>query len=150
MLSTIQDAAREAGAYFETATRDDGTEFVRTKDGTPQWVTNLVHEAHGEFLPDDWRYEVIRDALDWIEEADDPEDGSGEFADQTVDVYNSARLAWLASNLNRASYCDEAAAEFGGEERVSIFDQIGQGQYMEASEVYSLVLRALESAEGGA
>jgi len=40
-----------------------------------------------------------------------------------------------------ATICDEARQEFGGD--LDIAEQIGQGQYLEASEVYSLVARFL-------
>lgn len=141
---TVQDKAREVLSYFETATRHaDGTKFVRTKEDAPEWVGDLVHEAHGrDFLPDDWRYSTIRDALAFIADADDPEDGSGEFADSAVDVYTAARIAWLGSNISRAFYCDDAVSEYG--EPVGIIDAIGYGQYREADEVYTLVFQALE------
>jgi hypothetical protein len=142
---SLQETAREASGWFETATREDGSRFVRTKDGAPEWVKDLVHEAHGDFLPDDWRYNVIQDALLWIADSDDPEDSAGEFADGAVDVYTGARLAWLASNLTRPGYVDEAREEFGADTDSDITEQIGLGQYMEASEVYGLVLQALET-----
>ena len=91
---TIQKTAADAASYFETALRADGaniagdsnTVYVRLKDGAPEWVTDLVHDAHGDMLPDDWRYSVIQDALETIADSDDPEDASGEFADSQVDV----------------------------------------------------------------
>jgi hypothetical protein len=147
--TSTQDRAREAAEWFEVAERVEGDEdsrYIRTKDGCPEWVTQLVYSAHGDFLPDDWRYNVIQDALEAIAESDDPEDAAGEFADSAVDVYTHARLKWLASNLNRAAYCDEAAQEFGAEGSPDIISMIGLGQYYEASEVYGLVLRALEDA----
>src|SRR6266516_1712460 len=111
--TTLESLAREAAGWFETAERPDGESFTRTKDGTPEWVTDLVREAHGDdFLPDDWRYATISDALNFLADDGDPDD-AGEFADQAVDVYTGARFAWLASNLNRAGYVDEAVAEFG-------------------------------------
>lgn len=144
----IQQVASKAGEWFESRVRvDDDPEssFVTLKDGAPEWVKDLVYAAHGEFAPDDWRYDKIQDALAYIAEVDDPED-SGEFADQAVDIYTTNRLTWLASNLNRVAYCDEAAAEFGaGDTATDIVSMIGWGQYAEASEIYGLVLQALEA-----
>lgn len=143
---TIQDLAREASSYFERAYRVDGDEdsaYVRTKDGTPEWVRDLVQSAHGEMFPDDWRYDQIENALDHIADSDDPEDSRHEFADNAVDVYNAARFAWLASNIDRQYYCDEAQNEFGIDPDATITDRIGLGQYFEADEVYGLTLQAL-------
>jgi hypothetical protein len=145
--TTLQQLAASAGEWFETKQRDNGDTFVALKDGKPEWLQDLVATAHGDdFLPDDYRYKWARDALEYIAEVDDPDDASGDFADQAVDVYTGARFAWLASNLNRASYCDEAAAEFGaGDTATDIVSMVGWGQYAEASEVYGLVLQALEA-----
>jgi hypothetical protein len=142
---TIQDRAREAARWFETATRESGDEFLRLRDGRPEWVQDLVFAAHGagEFMPDDYRYRLTREALEWIaDEESDPSDTASEFADQAVDVYTGARLQWLASNLLRPGYCDYAREEFGAEG--DIVALIGMGQFMEASEVYHEVLSALE------
>jgi len=147
---TIQDKAREAYEWFETATRDDGSSYVRTKDGRPEWVQDLVFTAHGEFMPDDWRYRKIMEALEFIADNDDPEDTSYEFADGAVDVYTSARLAWLASNLNRASYCDEAIENGMVDAKAGVIEIIGAGQYEEAGEIFGLVLSELEKYAGEA
>ena len=149
MTGTVQEIAAEAGQYFETAKRDNGDYFIRTKDGTPDWVRDLIRAGHGEdFLPDDWRYKTIMHALEYIADTEgDPLDGGGEFADTWgVDTYTSDRIAWLGSNLNRIGYCDEAAEEFGPNETSGdgIIGQIGLGQYVEALEVYNLVYDALE------
>lgn len=144
--TSVQQLAKQAYDCFEPKTRDSGEVFYTLKDGSPEWVSELVHTAHGDdFLPDDYRYKWAMEACEWIASADDPDDGSGEFADQAVDVYTSERLKWLSSNLNRLSYCDEAAGEYGDQEpSAGIIDRIGWGQYMEAEEVYVLVLKALE------
>lgn len=143
--TSVQAIAAEALEHFETRTRyADGEKFVTLKDTRPDWLQDLVREAHGDMLPDDWRYEKIRDALEWIAESGDPEDEAGEFADNAVDVYTAARVSWLASNLNRASYVDEAVVEFGNDGG-GIIDRIGLGQYAEAAEIYSSVLGSLEA-----
>jgi hypothetical protein len=126
----VQNLAREASSYFERALRDENdpdSGYVRTKKDTPEWVTNVIYEAHAGMLPDDWRYDQIENALDVIADSDDPD-----------------RIAWLASHGNRQSYCDDAASEFGSESR-DVIEMIGLGQYYEAGEIYGLVLQALEA-----
>lgn len=143
-MTTMKELAAEAAPCFETATRPDGETFTKIKDGSPEWVTELVYKAHGDFLPDDWRSAAIRDALEFIADADDPEDVSAEFADAQVDVYTGRRFAWLSSNLQRQGYVDEGVDNLGAPEPFSVADAIGLGQYEEAGEIYSLVLQALE------
>jgi hypothetical protein len=144
MYAESQARAQAAYECFESARRPEGESFTRVKDGSPEWVTDLVREAHGDFLPDDWRYGCIQSALEFIADTDEPDDGAAEFADGYVDVYNGARVAWLDSSIHRGGYCDEALHEFGpvdGDR--GVFGLLGLGQYMEASEVYGLVLQAL-------
>ena len=142
-MDAIYKLAGEAHGYFEYATRaDDESRYARTKPNTPGWVQDLVHDAHGDMLPDDWRYACVMSALDWIHEHES--DDSHEFADGMADVYTSARFAWLSSNLSRQGYVDEALADFGWEPDSGIAAAIGLGQYAEASEVFGSVWHSLE------
>jgi hypothetical protein len=145
--TTFAAKAGEAYDWLETATRDDGESYVRTKDDAPEWVTRLVHEAHGDFLPDDWRYECVRAALGFIHDNDygeaEAEDYSSDFADEQVDTYNAARLKWLESNLNRHGYVNEAVEELGYPSDEGILHAIGMGQYLEGREVFDSVVASL-------
>lgn len=147
---TIASLAAEALEQFETRMRDDGTDYVATKDDlVPAWVGLMIREAHGEFLPDDFKYATTREALDRI--ADDgehlSEDGMLDLMDefaQDVDTYNGERLAWLGSHGSRAGYVDEAREESGEAQcEQSIMDLIGSGQYIERREVFQSVLQSL-------
>jgi hypothetical protein len=53
---------------FETRKRDNGDKYVALKDGSPEWMTDVCHKAHGDMLPDDWRYSFISEAVDYIDE----------------------------------------------------------------------------------
>jgi hypothetical protein len=139
---TIDDLSTEACGWFERAERPDGESFTRLKDGAPEWITDLVHDAHGDFLPDDWRNDCIRAALGSI---NDGENDPHEFADGHADVYNDRLYAWLSSNVTRASYVDEAVEEFGYPSDRGISGAIAMGQYMEALEVFESVVRSLEA-----
>lgn len=147
---TLAQLAGDAYGYFETAHRDDGESYTRTRDDAPEWVREIVYAAHGggDFLPDDYRYEWTQEALEAIHDAgsDDPDeirdDMPHEFAD-SVDVYNVALLKWLASNFRRPGYCDDAAEEglIGPDD--TLMKRITVGQYMERQETFSLVVDAL-------
>jgi hypothetical protein len=146
MTHTISQLAQEAYATFERDNSD--TTLWKTRDDAPEWVSELVHEAHGSFLPDDWRYDCIHSALSHIADsgADDEADLADEdhaFSDGHVDVYNARRAAWLASNLERGGYCDEAVEEGLVSAEAGIYALIGAGQYMECQEVWGSVVRSL-------
>src|SRR4051812_18222176 len=108
--AAMQKLAGEASEWFQRVERGEET-IVTLKDGRPDWLQELVYTAHGDFGPDDWRYQAIEAAIDAIHDASEDADRSEighDFADSHVDVYTGARLAWLASNLNRPGYVDEA------------------------------------------
>lgn len=105
-------------------------------------MLELVREAHGEFFPEDWRYEEIQDACARIHDADDA-DESG--YDIEADVYTMDRLRWLASHLDRVDYCDDAMKEFGKESFDSVVEIIGAGQIREREEIHQSVLQSLRN-----
>lgn len=143
----VSSLAGEALSFFERAHRESGPDYIRTRD-EPEWVHGLVRQAHGDMLPDDWRYEAIRDALSAIEGSgaesiDNLDDVDHEYADGKVDIYTGDRIAWLASHGVRADYCDEAQDEGVASESAGVVELIGAGQYMEAREVFASVVRSL-------
>lgn len=146
---SIQDRAKEAATYFTVKTRADGSKYVTLRDvPAPEWVTELVRRAHGDMLPDDYRYKMIREAVDVLAYANDDADLDeleSEFADD-VDLYTSDLTAWLGSHYSRPGYCDEAREELGTDSRGIVTD-IQRGQYMERREVFHLVLEALREVD---
>ena len=148
---TISDIAREASGYFESGTREPeaGASAVRIlKNGAPEWIRDAIHEAHGSMMPDDYVYDISKDAFRAIADADsadleDLEELGAEFADR-VDIYTAKLCAWLGSSLHRLGYCDEAAEEFGGELQ-TMSDRLMQGQYLERSRIFSAILSACEA-----
>ena len=105
----------------------------KCKDDTYQ---ELMHVAHGDMLPDDWRYQMIHDSLIVMSETDD-EDDVFEMLDNQVPVYTHELMAWMGSSNSRYSYVDEAIEEFGKGD--SIINDIMRGYYQELNEVYYLI-----------
>ena len=136
VVSHVSKKAKEALAYFEKAIRTNGAEFWKVKDGAPQWVTDLCFSAHSEgaMLPDDWRYVFIVEALVALEDETELE----------ADIYTSELCAWLASNVNRVGYVDDARDERGRDAK-SIFDELQLGQLTEKREVFDQVTAFLET-----
>ncbi len=132
---TVSDLARVLFRYF-VPIRDGAA--IGLCDNAPQWAVDVVRKAHGDMMPDDWRYHVIRAACEYLSE---DRDDDHEFADGQVDVYTSDRTAWLASSLDRVAYVVDAAADYGA--RPDPIDAIAQGQYAEAEEILDLVRSAL-------
>jgi hypothetical protein len=140
-MSNLITVATEMAAAFETRTRDNGDTFRCLKDDAPEWMTDVCHAGHGDMMPDDWRYRMIEAACDAIAEG---ADDSHEAADSFVPIYNGDRLEWLASNLTRTGYCDDAANEGLVAADATILDRIAAGIYAEFQEAFAAVLEALE------
>lgn len=140
-MTAIQERAEEARSHFEQIKRGDD-QIWSVKDSAPQWVTDLAHHAHGDMMPDDWRYQFIVDALDILAEEENP-DNYVIALDADVDVYTGELLAWLGSRLDRTSYVNEALEECGRDaiapEEPNIVKDIMAGQYKEREEVLYLV-----------
>lgn len=137
----IKTAAHEVSLAFVRDKRtSNGAEFVKLADGSPKWMQDLCFAAHadGAMLPDDWRYEFIESACDALSDHDDEDDARDSIE---PDIYNGELCAWLASNLNRMGYCDEAIEEYG--EFKSIASLMAFGQLSEKREVFEQVLSFL-------
>lgn len=143
--TTLQAVAQEAYDAMERRTRDDGSSYVALKEDAPEWVRKIAYEAHNDILPDDWRYETIREAFEWIADDGDMDDRHG-FADSGCDVYNADLLAWVGSHGSRAGYVDQAREEFG--EPRDFYHGLQMGQYAEREEVFGLVVDGLATEVG--
>lgn len=161
----VQNVAREAARCFETARRatgdtatgprEDGDEYVRVRDGSPEWVTELVRAGHqdgsdGGMLPEDYRYRFVREAVDAIAEADDDADLyeiGVEYADDLPDATHEL-TSWLGSMASRYGYVDESISENGVHTGEGVLDLIRRGMAAERSEVYDRVLGFLTERAG--
>jgi hypothetical protein len=135
----IQKSAKEAFRALETKKRDNGDSYQAFKSGSPEWMKNLAREAHGDMLPDDFRYEFIAEALEAISRYDDTDEARDSLE---ADIYTHGLTRWLHSRNDRTSYVDQAIQEFG----VSSTDQaLGLGQLLEKQEIFDLVVSFLEN-----
>ena len=143
-MVTLQDIARAAAGYFTTSARPDGSGTYVHTHGSPEWVQDLVRDAHtGGMLPDDTRYLFIWSALDAIADGASDDDDHGYSDPDSAMPYMDDRAAWLGSHGHRPMFCDDYADEFGHDGPVSVFDLIGRGVYMERREVFASVLSSL-------
>lgn len=148
-MATIHDLACDFLANLKERVRSNGEDFLTLNDDAPAWMHEAVRDAHANFAPDDWRYEMIRRALFAIDEADEAgEDLSEQVGpvwdalDSAVDVYTGQLTAWLASNVQRVGYCDDAREEYGTDFN-SLTGWIQAGQLAEMREVADSILESL-------
>lgn len=127
--------------YFESATRDDGTVFVRLVDGAPDWVHKAVFEAHDGEMPNDWRYETC--AALFATYADGVTD-AGEAADALTDVYTADLLAWL--DPGAIADIDSANEDLG--RPGSFVDEIRQGQMWCIGRMAEIIYEAIDAWTG--
>jgi hypothetical protein len=127
----VQELTEDANTYLR---RDTTRDILLPTDGAPQWFTDLCHHAHGGMMPDDWRYEVIQDALGAL--ADGADEDRWDL--DALYPYVADRLDWLASHLDRPGYCDEAAEDAGGTPG-DILAFVAWGMDSELREVFGLV-----------
>lgn len=141
---TTQSRAQELSSAFERRNRDDGSEFVALKPGSPEWMTDVIRTAHGEMFPDDWRYLLIERAADALADNDNSDAARDSLE---PDVYTGRLADWLASRADRYAYCDEAMDELGAAFD-GTFALLQLGQQWELEEVFAVVLSAIEELEG--
>ncbi len=88
--------------YFETATRNDGTEYTTTTEDCPEWLKDAVHRSHGIDTPNDWIYDEC-DAAVAGDIADS--DSLHDYADARVDIYTRCIYQWAADMVGSDVYC---------------------------------------------
>ena len=136
---TIEQLAAEMNAQLESKVRDNGESFACLKDGRPDWMEEAAHAAHGDMLPDDWRYEFIEDALTQMENGDtDPDDISQRYC------RTHQQTGWLHSRNDRHDYCDEVRENYG-EWTSGIMALIAAGMQAEYEETFRLLYEFLEN-----
>lgn len=124
--------------------------FWKFKDGRPEVLQTLAHDAHADFmpddsamLPDDYRYEFIYQALERLAEWEDMDAADA----WEPAIYNHERMSWVASHPYRVSYVEDAVRDAGLSmpEDISLMDGIAYGMSYEFSVVEFSVRDSLES-----
>lgn len=141
-MKTIQELATEVLNQFETKKRDNDENFECLKDGSAEWMRDLVREAHDSSLPNDMTYSFITEALQALSDNEDLDDA---MISLEPDVYNRDLLNWLASSISRAEIVNEAVEEYGlSSKNFDLMQVIGMGQVKEKIEVFGVVLNQLQ------
>lgn len=152
MTTTIDRAralAGEMATAFTTKTRANGEAFRLLKDDPPEWMTDVVREAHDGMMPDDHRYRMIERVCDTLAESEDWDDLVTDL-DGLVDIYTSHLTTWLASHIDRVGYCDDAVEDIGREYRDTA-NLLQWGQLREYEEIAASLINSFRTRaeEGG-
>jgi len=133
----IQDVALEAKKYFKCVESRDSNTIWRTVDNPPENIIKLVKAAHEEYLPDDYKYRFIVEALEGLSCCRSIED-----LEVTPDSEPQMLTGWLHSKINRLHYMTRALAESNPDDSLKL---LKTAQSIEKKEVLDLVIRQLQS-----
>ena len=113
---TLRDQLQDFYNSFEGEKRENNSHYFFLKDESKNKYQDLVRELHMGELPNDWRYETIKNLVSSFLEyySDDEEltydnlqDALREsIADNCCDVSNSCLFEWLAEIPSRATFDD--------------------------------------------
>lgn len=148
-MNKIQQKAAEALKHFERKSREDGTGYWKLTENRPDWVYDLVYDAHDDMLPDDWKYQMIWKVLSALSEDEcDPHDYYCVLEESyfTALRMTSDLLGYLKSHGERIGRVDdllEEASKGGGHYR-TISDLISAAWLHECQEVWGSVVHSLE------
>ena len=140
-MKTLPELAKEAQGCLTTSTRDDGAAFIHMTDERPDWVFEMIYEAHDGKLQNDWSYKLIEAALETLAEGcvDEPYEFAEGFSNS---LCNNELANWMGSHGERWDLCDAALQEF---DHSQIANVISRAFEEEASDVYMRVQGALEA-----
>jgi hypothetical protein len=133
--TTNATVAADALACFEKNSGHD-----KIKDGSPDWIKDAIHAAHDGKLPDDWSYQVSREAFSAIAEETEADEFSND-----VDCYTSDLVTWLGSHSDRMGYCTQAQEEGMVDVDADVERRISAGQYIERRFIFDAILSAVEA-----
>lgn len=134
----LDELAAHANSFFVAKQRSGGETFWSLKTPHPEWVLEMVHKAHGDILPEDYKYLYVVEALDALEEGRNPEEPELE-----PDIYTGELLKWIGSGIERPFYVDEAVGMYGHSDQ-GIVSDIAMGQLYEMEEIFRIVVDALQ------
>jgi len=136
---TISSLAQDALKCFEY--QEERKIWVSKHDNPlwEEWVKDMVFNAHDDMGPDDYKYKFIVDALETLSECETEEQADERRCEIEADIYTADLTAWLASNINRVYYLEEAIKN-GATDGFSL---LAMAQVQEKEEVFYSVLQAI-------
>ncbi len=141
-----QELATHALRFLESKVRpaqgdDPETRFYSLTERYPTWVMDMVHTAHEDMMPNDYKYQYVVDTLYALSEGRDPDEGRDEIE---ADIYNYDLLRWLQSHGERVGFVDEVVSELGHHPEMGMMGDIMMGQVQEKQQVWQSVVSSLQ------
>jgi hypothetical protein len=136
---------------LEWSKRNDGTKFVRVKDGVDKmghWVYDVVRAANGDGWLDDTVFEFAWEAASTLSECDETDDEETlreRIYEMEPDVYTHDLTEWLNRRPDHTYYLTQAQEEFGA--ITDGFQLLGTAQKIQMDEVGMAVLQALNDVD---
>lgn len=149
-MASFLFTVNELLSSLERATREDGSSYWRRSASAPDWTQNVIREAHCGELPNDSRYELIRDCLEALRDncCESPEEAqelSHEISLELLPIYTGELLSWFSELPSRLGDCDEAVACDRVSE-LSTYGLLSEGFRMAAEETLSSLASSIEEA----
>jgi len=147
-MATLSAAAALLLSSLETASRDDGSSFLRLSSSAPSWGSTAIMAAHGEELPNDSRYALIFSCLEALAQGsfDDEEEANEALQDLSLDLlpcWTEGLLKWFSVRCSRLSSCDEAM-ESGRVAECTVCGLLSEGWRVDCEETLSSLMSSLE------
>jgi hypothetical protein len=111
-MKTIKELAGELSDALEWRVRGEDQNYVALKDGSPEWMTEVIRAAHGDKMPDDTTYEFCKKCAEAIAEAEEGEEREA-IMEIEADIYTHDLTGWLHARADHVYYLTEAIEQFG-------------------------------------
>ena len=148
LMASFSSAASLLSSSFVSKQRDNGERFYCLSDSAPDWCSTAVMLAHDNELPNDSRYELIRDAAvaladQHCDSAEEAEESLWELSCDLLPSSSSELLQWFADRSSRLSDCDDAAEE-NGCSLSSVTELLELGHRRASEAVLSILISEIE------
>lgn len=143
-MASFSDACKAFSSSFIKKERDDGSKFFSLQDDSPEWFRSAVKLAHDGELPNDSRYDLIKNALSGLsdnlyDDADSAREDAAEIALSLLPTCTGELIEWFFARPSRLQDCDDAKEDRGTSQE-TIYDALSDGFIRSAeSTILSLI-----------
>jgi len=141
--TSIRQLAALLSEALETKKRNDGNEFVSLKDGSPEWMTQVIRSAHADKLPDDTVYAFIEKAANALADASEDAEPSDVISEIEPDPYTASLTSWLNARPDHVYFLTECLEENRFDDG---FQLLATAQQKQIQEIGFALVSALENA----
>lgn len=139
----LQTMIEQMSQAFVKDTRNDGTEFVKLKDDSPEWMTQIIFLVHEGYLPADEIYETVERVIDHLHDdgVEDEDTARDSIFEIEVPIYTSELTEWLNQRNDHVYYLTEALENYP--DTKDGFGLLGLAYHIYQQEIANRVINAL-------